>query len=230
MSMPPRQPRPAMVGGTPSRHGPPPNLDGMSFEQITQRALDISRKLEPAIRYFPAVGPALDMADDLRDGDYGGALFNGAMLAADLTPIGPVAKTGSTMFKLYRRYGRGLASAQAMQKRLIPEWRVIAVVGENDGVTQQTICAMTRMDKVTISRAAIALVGRGLIARAPNRADRRSRRLALTKAGRKLYADVAPKALEFESRIFDHFPPEELDRFMTMLRAIEARALEVGES
>lgn len=110
----------------------------------------------------------------------------------------------------------------------IPEWRVIAVVAENDGVTQQAICAVTRMDKVTISRAAIALVDRGLIARAPNRADRRSRRLALTKAGQRLYADVAPKALEFESRIFDHFPPDELDRFMTMLRAIEARALDVG--
>lgn len=110
----------------------------------------------------------------------------------------------------------------------IPEWRVIAVVAENDGVTQQGICTATRMDKVTVSRAAIALVDRGLIARAPNSADRRSRLLALTKAGRALYADIAPKALEFEQRIFASFPPEEIDRFMDMLRAIEARALEVG--
>lgn len=111
----------------------------------------------------------------------------------------------------------------------IPEWRVIAVVAENDGVTQQEICAATRMDKVTVSRAAIALVDRGLIARAPNRADRRSRRLALTVAGHELYADVAPKALEFEQRIFENFPTEEVARFIGMLRAIEARALEVGE-
>jgi len=110
----------------------------------------------------------------------------------------------------------------------IPEWRVIAVVAENDGVTQQEICATTRMDKVMVSRAAIALVDRGLIARAPNRADRRSRLLALTSAGSTLYAEVAPKAIEFEKRIFESFAPEELDRFITMLRAIEARALEVG--
>ncbi len=111
----------------------------------------------------------------------------------------------------------------------IPEWRVIAVVAENDGVTQQGICAATRMDKVTVSRATIALVDRGLIARAPNSADRRSRLLALTRAGKALYADVAPKALEFEHRIFAAFPAEEIEHFMNMLRAIELRAIEVGE-
>lgn len=124
-----------------------------------------------------------------------------------------------------------IASAyEALFGLTIPEWRVIAVVAENDGITQQGICAETRMDKVTISRATIALVDRGLIARAPNDADRRSRLLALTRAGQVLYAGIAPKALEFEQRIFSHFPDEEIEAFMTMLRAIEARALEVGES
>ena len=112
----------------------------------------------------------------------------------------------------------------------IPEWRVLAVVAERDGVTQQGICTATRMDKVTVSRATIALVDRGLVIRAPNRADRRSRLLALTRPGRTLYADVAPKALELENRIFSSFPTEEVERFSAMLRAIEARALEVGDS
>jgi len=122
-----------------------------------------------------------------------------------------------------------IASAyEALFGLTIPEWRVIAVVAENDGITQQGICTATRMDKVTVSRATIALVDRGLVARAPNSADRRSRLLALTRAGQALYADVAPKALEFEHRIFATFAPEEIDRFMSMLRAIEMRALEVG--
>jgi DNA-binding MarR family transcriptional regulator len=122
-----------------------------------------------------------------------------------------------------------IASAyEALFGLTIPEWRVIAVVAENDGITQQGICTATRMDKVTVSRAAIALVDRGLIARAPNRADRRSRLLALTNAGQALYAEVTPKALEYEQRIFASFVPEELDRFMAMLHAIEMRALEVG--
>jgi len=110
----------------------------------------------------------------------------------------------------------------------IPEWRIIAVVAEQDGITQQGICTATRMDKVTVSRASLALVERGLISRAPNSADRRSRLLALTDAGRRLHAEVSPKAIEFEERIFSIFPAEEVNRFMAMLRAIEARALEVG--
>lgn len=112
----------------------------------------------------------------------------------------------------------------------IPEWRVLAVVAEQDGVTQQGICTATRMDKVTVSRATIALVNRALVNRAQNRADRRSRLLALTKEGRSLYAQVAPKALELEERIFSSFARDDLDRFMDMLRAIEARALEIAES
>src|SRR5262249_37624447 len=115
-----------------------------------------------------------------------------------------------------------IASAyEALFGLTIPEWRVDGAVAGLTGITTQEICTATRMDKVTVSRATIALVDRGLVARAPNSADRRSRLLALTRAGQALYADVAPKALEFEHRIFAHFPPEEIDRFMNMLRAIE---------
>ena len=43
----------------------------------------------------------------------------------------------------------------------IAEWRVIAVVAESpQGVTQQAIGLKTRMDKVTVSRAAASLIAR----------------------------------------------------------------------
>lgn len=108
----------------------------------------------------------------------------------------------------------------------IPEWRLIAVIAEADGITQQAIGERTRMDKVTVSRAAIALVERGLLARAPNPGDKRSHHLSLTDEGRDLYASVAPKALELESKIFARFTRAELDRFVAMLRRIDTAALE----
>ena len=40
----------------------------------------------------------------------------------------------------------------------IPEWRVIAVVAESEGLTQQAIVERTLMDKVTISRASIVVL------------------------------------------------------------------------
>ena len=85
------------------------------------------------------------------------------------------------------------------------------------------------MDKVTVSRAAIALVGRGLFAREAHGADRRSHLLVLTDAGRTLYAAVAPKALELERRIFAGFEAGEVARFVGMLRRIDAAVMGLGE-
>ena len=110
----------------------------------------------------------------------------------------------------------------------IPEWRLVAVIAETGGITQQAIGAKTLMDKVTVSRAAIALVGRGLLARRDNPEDRRSHLLELTDAGRDLYAVVAPKALDLESRIFDAFDPQEVAQFVAMLRRIESVTLDIG--
>ncbi len=107
----------------------------------------------------------------------------------------------------------------------IPEWRLIAVVAEAGPITQGAVGVATRMDKVTVSRAAIALVGRGLLARAAHGRDRRSHLLDLTPAGRDLHAQVAPKALELERRVFAHFSPEEVAAFTAMLRRIEAVTL-----
>lgn len=114
----------------------------------------------------------------------------------------------------------------------IPEWRTIAVVAEHDGISQQGVGGVTRMDKVTVSRAAIALTARGLVERRPNREDRRSHLLSLTGAGRSLYAQVAPKALELEARVFAAFTWEELAGFTAMLRRIDAVVLatEGGEA
>ncbi len=103
----------------------------------------------------------------------------------------------------------------------IPEWRLIAVIAEHDGITQQAIGLRTRMDKVTVSRAAVSLTERGLIERRPNPEDRRSHLLVLGPTGRRLYAEIVPKALELEARVFGAFTQAELDFFQSMLRRIE---------
>jgi DNA-binding MarR family transcriptional regulator len=106
----------------------------------------------------------------------------------------------------------------------IPEWRVIAHVAEHRGITQQQIGLRTRMDKVTVSRAAIALAARGFVARSKNSADRRSRRLSLTPAGRRLYAAIAPKALELERAVFGQFSAAEMAVLRRFLQRIDAAA------
>lgn len=106
----------------------------------------------------------------------------------------------------------------------IPEWRLVAVIAESAGITQQALVAATRMDKVSVSRAAIALVERGLVERKPNPGDQRSHLLSLTAAGRALYDSVAPKALDLEAKVFAGFSGDELAHFRVMLDRIEGAA------
>lgn len=123
------------------------------------------------------------------------------------------------------RVSAAIASAyQALFGLKISEWRLVAVIAEGPGMTQQALGLATRMDKVTVSRAAAALVERGLVARQPNPGDQRSHMLALTATGQALYDDVAPKALELEARVFAGFSPAEIKTFRAMLDRIEASA------
>jgi DNA-binding MarR family transcriptional regulator len=112
----------------------------------------------------------------------------------------------------------------------IPEWRLVAVLAESEGMTQQALGRRMQMDKVTVSRAAIALAERGLVERSPNPVDQRSHLLALSASGRALYAQVAPKAIEMEARIFAGFTPDELAAFATMLDRIEGAAERIAPS
>lgn len=109
----------------------------------------------------------------------------------------------------------------------VPEWRLLAVIAESDAISQFEICRRTRMDKVTVSRAAILLADGGLIARTPNPNDQRSHLLALTVEGRKLYNRIAPEALEIEERIFGGFKAAEMRAFISMLARIDAAALAI---
>lgn len=123
------------------------------------------------------------------------------------------------------RVSAAIASAyQALFGLRIAEWRLIAVLAEGAGATPQALGAATRMDKVTVSRAAAALVERGLVERRPNPDDQRSHVLTLTATGRTLYDEVAPKALELEARLFSGFSHEERATFRALLDRLEASA------
>ena len=106
----------------------------------------------------------------------------------------------------------------------IPEWRLVTVIAESDGITQQSLCVATRMDKVTVSRAAIALVDRGLVERRANAHDQRSHLLTLTASGRTLYEDVSPRALAIEEQLFADFSAQEIGVLRDMLDRIQAAA------
>ena len=79
----------------------------------------------------------------------------------------------------------------------IPEWRVLATVGEFRRMTAKAIGLHAHMGKVKVSRAAASLEARGLIRRMPNADDLREAFLGLTPEGDRLYGEIAPLALSY---------------------------------
>ncbi len=111
----------------------------------------------------------------------------------------------------------------------VSEWRLVTVLAERGQATQAELATATRMDKLTVSRAAIALVDRGLVARAGNPDDRRSNILTLSVTGRDLYAQVAPKALALEQELLAKFSRDERSQLVAMLQRLERAAAQMGE-
>ena len=80
------------------------------------------------------------------------------------------------------------------------------------------------MDKISVSRAATALIDRGLVATIDNPADGRSHFLSLTDDGRALYREIAPVALETEAAMFESLSKDERATLEAILRRIETAA------
>jgi DNA-binding MarR family transcriptional regulator len=72
----------------------------------------------------------------------------------------------------------------------VGEARCLAAIGHFDAVSVMELAARANLHKAPASRAAQALVGRGLVARQANESDGRGVLLTLTPAGRKLWTRV----------------------------------------
>ncbi len=103
----------------------------------------------------------------------------------------------------------------------VPAWRVMATVGSQHGCTAQYIAQSTRMHKTRVSRAIAHLEKRELIERAPSTADRREREVRLTKAGRRMYAELVPLVLERERDLLACMPREQLRGLLAGMEALE---------
>jgi DNA-binding MarR family transcriptional regulator len=90
----------------------------------------------------------------------------------------------------------------------IPEWRVLATLGQFDEISAKAIGAHSSMHKTKVSRAVRALEERRWLKRRESEEDRREEILALTPLGRKTYAEIVPRAIAFEKRMLAELGPE----------------------
>jgi len=118
--------------------------------------------------------------------------------------------------RVYGRHGIG-----------IPEWRVLVTLGENGVMTGKAVGAQTHMHKTKVSRAVAQLEQRKLVARRANRADLREAFLTLTPAGRAVYEELAPSALEFMNRLAEVVAPADRPAFDRAMKQLTKRSAEL---
>jgi DNA-binding MarR family transcriptional regulator len=109
----------------------------------------------------------------------------------------------------------------------ISEWRVLVTLGQFGVMTGKAIGAHTHMHKTKVSRAVALLEKRKLLVRRINRADMRETFLSLTTAGRAIYEELAPHALDFARRLTEILTPGDRDAFQRALRQITDRSAQL---
>jgi DNA-binding MarR family transcriptional regulator len=85
------------------------------------------------------------------------------------------------------------------------------------------------MDKVSVGRAAQALMRRKLVRRIPHATDGRSHRLLLTRAGKRLYAQIVPLALDYETELLAGLQQRAVSRLRRELQQLEQAANQLTE-
>ncbi len=102
----------------------------------------------------------------------------------------------------------------------IPQWRVIAVLGQSPGLSARQVAARTAMDKVQVSRAVAALLVAGRITRAAHARDGRVAHLALSAQGRAIYNEVVPFALALQKQFLSVLTASERKAFDALLEKL----------
>jgi DNA-binding MarR family transcriptional regulator len=105
----------------------------------------------------------------------------------------------------------------------IPEWRIIATLGDHGEARAQDIALSTRMHKSVVSRAAARLIALGWTARIANSRDRREAPLRLTAAGRRVYRQLIPIVLAYQEHLLGDLSASERATFDRVLGKLERR-------
>jgi DNA-binding MarR family transcriptional regulator len=112
----------------------------------------------------------------------------------------------------------------------IPEWRVLATLGQFREKTAREIGLHSQMHKTTVSRAVAALTGRHLIARRPNRDDMREAFLTMTPKGQAIYLEIVPLARGFAEQLSEGLSRDELQLLDGLISRLMSRVAHLEDA
>lgn len=131
---------------------------------------------------------------------------------------------------LSNRISRSIADGYEGKFQLtLPEWRVMAVLGEEPDLSAGQVADRTAMDKVAVSRAVNKLLEMGRIERHFANEDRRRSVLALSDKGQEVYREIVPIALGYEAKLLEQFSEKEREQLETLLTKLSQSQIDVAE-
>ena len=131
---------------------------------------------------------------------------------------------------LSNRISREIANDYEKEFSLtLPEWRVMAVLGENPNLSASEVSNRTAMDKVAVSRAVKKLIEGGRLIRKFAPSDKRRSIITLSKKGRDVYEKVLPVAKKYENTILSRLSLEENKQLDYLIEKLENIRLHLHE-
>jgi DNA-binding MarR family transcriptional regulator len=127
-----------------------------------------------------------------------------------------IARSASRVY--LRRFGVG-----------INEWRILANLRINPGVTANLICQMSGLDKAAVSRSLRLLEDGGMIETCGEAADVRGRALRLTTKGDMLHDGLIGVALKREAMLLDGFDEAERRQLLSFIARLHANVALVND-
>ncbi len=110
----------------------------------------------------------------------------------------------------------------------VPEWRVLAILVEQDGAMITRLAKFALMEQSRLTRIIDQMIDKGLVRRAPDKKDGRRVRIWLTAEGRRRAEALVGEAQGHETDILSSLPASEAKRLKPALRslieALEARS------
>lgn len=105
----------------------------------------------------------------------------------------------------------------------LSEWRILALLGQQQSMISTDISQRTKMDKAKVSRAVHKLDNEGYLHRERDDQDHRVSHLRLTQKGIRLYNSIIPKALEWEASLVASLSEDEIELLHRLMNKLDSQ-------
>jgi DNA-binding MarR family transcriptional regulator len=103
------------------------------------------------------------------------------------------------------------------------EWRILLQLAEHRALTATKIVEYSAMEKSKVSRALSNLESRDLVISKISEEDHRSKHLALTDRGHKVYRAIVPRVLDWEEELIEGLETSEYRDLLFLLEKVTKR-------